>query len=63
MQMIAVSAFTFVLFIFMAIGTEVIFIDAKSNDDLSYPKPDQNLSNVDKSLESNGNLSKAMPHY
>ena len=47
MQIIAILAFTFTLFIFMAISTEVIFTDAKDNDDdLSHSEADQNLSNV-----------------
>ncbi len=55
MQIIAILTFTFILFIFMAISTEVIFIDAKTNDDLSYLVPDQNLSNWVKSAGSDNN--------
>ena len=56
MQIIAILSFTFTLIVFMSISTEVIFIAAKTNDDLSYPKSDQNLSNVVESLESNGSI-------
>ena len=51
MQIIAILAFGFMLFSFnMAIITDADFVDAKTNDYLSYSKPVSNESGASKSL-------------
>ncbi len=53
MQIIAILTFSFMLFFFnMAISTDVDFVDAKTNDSMSYLKPVSNESGVSKSLGS-----------
>ena len=50
MQIIAILTFGFMLFFFnMAISTDIDFVDAKTDDYLSYPKPISNESGESKS--------------
>ncbi len=53
MQIIATLTFSFMLFFFnMAISTDVDFVVAKTNEYISYSKPNSNESKVAKSFES-----------
>jgi hypothetical protein len=51
MQIFHVLIFSFTLSFFMAINTNVFFIDAKTNNDTSNSMPDRNSSKLDKSAE------------